>query len=71
MKLPPPFFERPFWLQVLGGIVVPLLFGILTGFALGWHEILYYAMSAPIAPSRATIAMSSPTAIRFTLPRLR
>jgi hypothetical protein len=49
MKLPPPFFERPFWLQVLGGIVVPAVFGMLTGFALGWNEILYYAMSAPIA----------------------
>jgi hypothetical protein len=49
MKLPPPFFERPFWLQVLGGIVVPLVYGMLTGFALGWNEILYYAMSAPIA----------------------
>jgi hypothetical protein len=49
MKLPPPFFERPFWLQVVGGIVVPMVFGILTGFALGWNEILYYAMSAPIA----------------------
>jgi hypothetical protein len=49
MKLPPPFFERPFWLQVVGGIVVPAVFGILTGFALGWNEILYYAMSVPIA----------------------
>ena len=49
MKLPPPFFERPFWLQVVGGIVVPLVFGILTGFALGWNEILYLAMSVPIA----------------------
>ena len=49
MKLPPPFFERPFWLQLLGGIVVPAVFGMLTGFALGWNEILYYAMSAPIA----------------------
>lgn len=49
MKLPPPFFERPFWLQALGGVVVPMVFGILTGFALGWNEILYYAMAAPIA----------------------
>jgi hypothetical protein len=49
MKLPPPFFERPFWLQLVGGIVVPVVFGVLTGFALGWNEILYYAMSAPIA----------------------
>ena len=47
--LPPPFFDRPFWLQVVGGIVVPVVFGILTGFALGWNEILYYAMAGPIA----------------------
>jgi predicted transporter len=49
MKLPPPFDERPFWLQVAGGIVVPVVFGILTGLALGWSEILYYAMAGPIA----------------------
>ena len=49
MKLPPPFVERPFWLQVAGGIVVPVVFGILTGFALGWNEILYYAMAGPLA----------------------
>ena len=49
MRLPPPFDERPFWLQVAGGIVVPMVFGILTGFALGWSEILYYAMAGPIA----------------------
>jgi hypothetical protein len=49
VKLPHPFFERPFWLQVVGGIVVPVVFGILTGFVLGWNEILYYAMAGPIA----------------------
>ena len=49
MKLPPPFFERPFWLQVAGGIVVPAVFGLLTGFALGWNEIVYYVMAGPIA----------------------
>jgi hypothetical protein len=50
MKQLPPLFEvRPFWLQVLGGIVVPVIFGILTGLALGWNEILYYAMAGPIA----------------------
>ena len=48
-ELPPPFFERPFWLQLLGGIVVPAVFGILTGFTLSVNEILYYALSAPIA----------------------
>ena len=49
MKLPPPFFERPFWLQLVGGIVVPMVFGILSGFALGWNEILYIVMAGPIA----------------------
>jgi hypothetical protein len=49
MKLPPLFGERPFWLQVAGGIVVPVAFGILTGLALGWDEVLYYAMVGPIA----------------------
>jgi hypothetical protein len=47
--LPPPFFERPFWLQLVGGIVVPAVYGILTGFTLSVHEILYYALSGPIA----------------------
>jgi hypothetical protein len=47
--LPPLFFERPFWLQLLGGIAVPAIFGILTGFALSVNEILYYAMSGPLA----------------------
>jgi hypothetical protein len=49
MKLPPPFDERPFWLQVLGGIVVPMVFGMLTGFVLSWHEIIYYVLAGPIA----------------------
>jgi hypothetical protein len=47
--LPPPFLDRPFWLQVLGGIVVPAVFGILTGFTLSVNEILYYALSGPLA----------------------
>jgi hypothetical protein len=48
-QLPPPFFERPFWLQLVGGIVVPAVYGILTGFTLSVNEILYYALSGPIA----------------------
>ena len=47
--LPPPFFERPFWLQLVGGIVVPAVFGILTGFALSVHAVLYSSLSGPIA----------------------
>ena len=49
MKLPPLFFERPVWLQITGGVVVPLVFGLLCGFVLGWSEILYYVLAGPIA----------------------
>jgi uncharacterized membrane protein YccC len=49
VKLPPLFFERPVWLQMAGGIVVPLVFGLLCGFVLGWSEALYYVMAGPIA----------------------
>ena len=49
MKLPQPFDERPFALQVAGGIVVPMVFGLITGAALGWNEILYYIMAVPLA----------------------
>ena len=48
-ELPPPLFERPFWLQLVGGIVVPAVYGMLTGFTLSVNEILYYALSGPIA----------------------
>jgi hypothetical protein len=47
--LPPLFFERPFWLQLVGGIAVPAVFGILTGFTLSVNEILYYVMAGPLA----------------------
>jgi hypothetical protein len=49
VKLPPPFDERSFGLQVAGGIVVPMVFGLITGFALGWNEIVYYILAVPIA----------------------
>ena len=49
MKLPPLFDERPVWLQVAGGIVVPMVFGIVCGFVLGWSEIVYYVLAGPIA----------------------
>jgi len=50
------FEDRPFSLQVLGGIVVPLVFGILTGLVLGWSEILYYVMAGPIAIAGGFVA---------------
>ena len=49
MKLPKPFDERPFAVQVAGGIVVPMVFGLITGFALGWNEIVYYILAVPLA----------------------
>ncbi|MBN1528745.1 MAG: hypothetical protein JW895_06760 [Thermoleophilaceae bacterium] len=48
MQLPPLFEDRPFWLQLLGLVIVPLVFGLLTGFALGWNEVLYLIMVGPI-----------------------
>jgi hypothetical protein len=48
MHLPPAFDDRPVWLQLLGGVVVPAVFGLLTGFALGWHEVLYLIMAGPL-----------------------
>ena len=39
MKLPPVFDERPFALQLIGLVVVPAVFGLLSGFALGWSEV--------------------------------
>jgi hypothetical protein len=49
MHLPPAFEDRPFGLQLLGLVVVPVVFGVLTGFALGWSEVLYLIMVGPIA----------------------
>ena len=49
MNLPPPFEERPFGLQLLGGIVVPVIFGILTGLAMGWNEVAYWLLAGPLA----------------------
>ncbi len=48
MHLPPAFEDRPVALQLIGGVVVPAVFGLLTGFVLGWNEILYYVMSGPL-----------------------
>jgi uncharacterized membrane protein YccC len=56
VKQPPPFDDRPFAIQVLGGIVVPLVFGLLTGFALGWSEIVYYVMVGPLALAGGFVA---------------
>ena len=43
------FEERPFSLQVVGGIVVPVVFGLITGLAMGWNEIAYWVLAGPLA----------------------
>ena len=49
MSLPPAFEERTAAQQVVGAVVVTIVFGLLTGFALGWNEIAYYVLVGPIA----------------------
>ena len=62
-QLPPLFEERPFWLQLVGAIVVPLVFGILTGLALGTQAVLFWIMAGPIAIIGGFLAgMEHPTA---------
>jgi hypothetical protein len=49
MSLPPAFEERNAAQQIIGAVVVTMVFGLLTGFALGWNEIVYYVLVGPIA----------------------
>jgi hypothetical protein len=49
MSLPPAFEERNAAQQVIGAVVVTMVFGLVTGFALGWNEIAYYILVGPIA----------------------
>ena len=49
MPLPPAFEERSAVEQIVGAVVVPMLFGLVTGFALGWNEIAYYVLVGPLA----------------------
>jgi hypothetical protein len=49
MPLPPAFDDRNAIEQIIGAVVVPMIFGIVTGFALGWHEIVYYVLVGPLA----------------------
>jgi len=48
-RLPPPFEERPQLEQIIAAIVVPLIFGIVTGLALGFNAILYWVLVGPLA----------------------
>jgi hypothetical protein len=49
MSLPPAFEDRSPGQQIVGAVVVTIVFGLLTGFALGWNEIVYYVLVGPIA----------------------
>jgi hypothetical protein len=49
MPLPPAFEDRTAVEQIVGAVVVTIVFGLVTGFALGWNEIVYYVLVGPIA----------------------
>jgi hypothetical protein len=49
MKLQPLFEDRPVALQLIGGIVVPVVFGLVTGLALGWNGVIYWILVGPLA----------------------
>ena len=48
MEQIPLFEDRPVALQIVGGIVVPMIFGLVTGFALAWNEVAYLVLVGPI-----------------------
>jgi hypothetical protein len=47
--LPPLFDDRSGVERIIAAIVVPLIFGIITGLALGFNAILYWALAGPLA----------------------
>jgi hypothetical protein len=49
MPLPPAFEERGAVEQIVGAIGVTMIFGLVTGLALGWNEIVYYVLVGPVA----------------------
>jgi hypothetical protein len=49
MPLPPAFDDRNAVEQIVGAVGVPIVFGLVTGFALGWNEIVYYLLVGPLA----------------------
>jgi hypothetical protein len=49
MPLPPAFEDRNAVEQLVGAVLVTIVFGLVTGFALGWNEIVYYVLVGPIA----------------------
>jgi hypothetical protein len=49
MPLPPAFEDHGAAEQIIGAVVVTMIFGLVTGFALAWNEIVYYVLVGPIA----------------------
>ena len=47
--LPPLLLSRPFGQQLIVAILVPMVFGIVTGIALGVHAVLYWLLAGPLA----------------------
>jgi hypothetical protein len=45
VKLPPLLSEHPRWLQALLAVVLPALYGALTGYFLGISEVTYLVLS--------------------------
>jgi hypothetical protein len=56
MPLPPAFEERSAVEQIVGAVVITMVFGLVTGFALGWNEILYYVLVGPVAIAGGFVA---------------
>lgn len=56
MKLQPLFEDRPFAVQMITGILVPVSFGIVTGLALGWNAVVYWILVGPLAISGGLVA---------------
>jgi hypothetical protein len=49
VPLPPAFEDRTPVEQIVGVVVVTVIFGLITGLALGWNEVVYYLLVGPIA----------------------
>ena len=56
MPLPPAFEDRSPAQQILGAVVVTIVFGLLTGVVLAWNEIAYYVLVGPIAIAGGFVA---------------
>jgi hypothetical protein len=49
MPLPPAFEERSPVEQIVGGVVLAMVFGLICGLVLGWNEPLYWVLVGPLA----------------------